>query len=190
MGDLQFYDLPGGTYVFDQAAIVDQQQQVVALLVVGIPSDVPYWLGDLFSVLETTIPLVLLLSIVAGYWLAGRAMRPVQAITRTAQQISETDLHRRLKLKQRDELGELAATFDGMLDRLEAAFERQRQFTADASHELRTPLSIVDLEATRALARELTAQEYRQTITTIQQENVATEPRHDGSHHVTHRSRP
>ena len=74
-------------------------------------------------------------------------MRPVQAITRTAQQISETDLHRRLKLKQRDELGELAATFDRMLDRLEEAFERQRQFTADASHELRTPLSIVDLEA-------------------------------------------
>lgn len=170
-GDLQFYNLAGKSFEFDQAAIVNQQQQVVALLVVGIPSDVPYWLSDLLSVFAMAVPLVLLLSIAAGYWLAGRAMRPVQAITRTAQQISETDLHRRLKLKQRDEMGELAATFDRMLDRLEAAFARQRQFTADASHELRTPLSIVDLEATRALAHNLTPQEYQQTITTIQQEN-------------------
>ncbi len=170
-GGLQFYNLAGVSYEFDQAAIVSQQQQVVALLVVGIPSDVSSWLADLLSVFAMAVPLVLLFSIAAGYWLAGRAMRPVQAITRTAQQIGETDLHRRLKLKQRDELGELAATFDRMLDRLEAAFARQRQFTADASHELRTPLSIVDLEATRALARDLTPQEYQQTITTIQQEN-------------------
>jgi len=170
-GGLQFYPLPNGSYEFDQAAIVNQQQQVVALLVVGIPSDNSNRLRDLLSVLAMTLPLMILLSSTGGYWLAGRAMRPVQAITRTARQISETDLHRRLKLKQRDELGELAATFDGMLDRLEAAFERQRQFTADASHELRTPLSIVDLEAERALAKEHTSQEYRQVITTIQEEN-------------------
>ena len=171
IGNLQFYNLAGQSYEFDQAAIVNQQQQVVALLVVGIPSDVSFWLADLLSVFAMAAPLALLLSIAAGYWLAGRAMRPVQAITHTARQISETDLHRRLKLKQRDELGELAATFDRMLDRLEAAFARQRQFTADASHELRTPLSIVDLEATRALAHDLTPQAYQQTITTIQQEN-------------------
>ncbi len=149
-GGLQSYNLAGGSYMFDQAALVNQQHQVLALLAVGIPSDVSSWLSDLLSVLAMTLPLMLLLSSAGGYWLAGRAMRPVQAITRTAQQISETDLHRRLKLKQRDELGELAATFDGMLDRLEAAFDRQRQFTADASHELRTPLSIVDLETERA----------------------------------------
>jgi two-component system OmpR family sensor kinase len=176
IGDLQFYSLAGQSYEFDQAAIVNQQQQVVALLVVGIPSDVSFWLTDLLSVFALAAPLALLLSIAAGYWLAGRAMRPVQAITHTARQISETDLHRRLELKQRDELGELAATFDRMLDRLEAAFARQRQFTADASHELRTPLSIVDLEATRALAHDLTPQAYQQTITTIQQE----------SRHMTH----
>src|SRR5437763_662115 len=54
---------------------------------------------------------------------------------------------------------------------LEAAFERQRQFTADASHELRTPLTIVDLEATRALTHKLTTQQYQQAITIMQQEN-------------------
>ncbi|HYL43521.1 MAG TPA: ATP-binding protein [Ktedonobacteraceae bacterium] len=169
-GDTTSYWLPGGNYEFTQAAIVDKQQ-AVALFAVGIPSDAPFLLNDLSSVLAIAMPLCLLLSSVGGYWLASRAMRPVQTITRTAQEISETDLHRRLNLKRRDELGQLGATFDSMLARLEAAFERQRQFTADASHELRTPLTIVDLEATRALTHKLTAQQYQQAIAVMQQEN-------------------
>lgn len=169
-GDTTSYWLPGGNYEFAQAAIVNKQQ-AVALFAIGIPSDAPFLLADLSSVLAIAMPLCLLLSSVGGYWLASRAMRPVQTITRTAQEISETDLHRRLNLKRRDELGQLGATFDSMLARLEAAFERQRQFTADASHELRTPLTIVDLEATRALTHKLTAQQYQQAITIMQQEN-------------------
>jgi signal transduction histidine kinase len=165
------YSLPDGNYEFTQGVIVNQQGQAVALLAVGITSVGPFLLNDLSSILALAAPLCLLLSGVGGYWLAGRTLRPVQTITRTAQQISETDLHRRLNLKQRDELGELGGTFDGMLARLEAAFERQRQFTADASHELRTPLTIVDLEAGRALSHELTPQENRQIMTVIQQEN-------------------
>ncbi|HEX6553263.1 MAG TPA: HAMP domain-containing sensor histidine kinase [Ktedonobacteraceae bacterium] len=165
------YSLPDGNYEFMQGVIVNQQGQAVALLAVGIASVGPFLLNDLSSILALAAPLCLLLSVVGGYWLAGRTLRPVQTITRTAQEISETDLHRRLNLKQRDELGELGGTFDGMLARLEAAFERQRQFTADASHELRTPLTIVDLEAGRALSHELTPQENRQIMTVIQQEN-------------------
>ena len=57
-------------------------------------------------------------------------MRPVHFITQTARQISESDLSQRLRLNRDDELGELADTFDQMLDRVQAAFERQRQFTA------------------------------------------------------------
>lgn len=107
-------------------------------------------------------PLTLLLAAAGGYWLASRAIRPVQAITQTARDISETDLSRRLNLPNRDELGELAATFDRMLDRLQAAFERQRRFTGDASHELRTPLTIVNLEVEHALANpNLTAEQSR-----------------------------
>ena len=68
-------------------------------------------------------------------------------------------------------MGELAATFDRMLDRLEGAFERQQQFTADASHELRTPLSIVRTEAERVLHRPHTSQEYVQALSIISQEN-------------------
>src|SRR5437868_8067541 len=114
-----------------------------------------------------------LLSCTGRYWLARRVMRRVQAITGTAWQISETDLHRRLKLKQRDELGELADTFDQMLARLEAAFERQRQFTADASHELRTPLSIVSLETERALAQLRSPEDYQRALAIIQSESGA-----------------
>src|SRR5207245_5691751 len=127
------YSLTDGGYEFRQGVIVNQQGQAVALLAVGITSVGPFLVNDLSSILALAAPLCLLLSGVGGYWLAGRTLRPVQTITRTAREISETDLHRRLNLKQRDELGELGGTFDGMLARLEAAFERQRQFTADAS---------------------------------------------------------
>jgi signal transduction histidine kinase len=98
-------------------------------------------------------------------------MRPVQIITHAARDMSETDLSRRLNLKTKDELGELADTFDAMLARLQAAFERQQQFTADASHELRTPLTIVNLEASRALSNRRTPQEYERALNVIQSEN-------------------
>ncbi len=143
---------------------------VAALLVVGVRSDVAQQMAALAQTLETVVPLTLIVCAGGGYWLAHRALRPVRTITRTAQEINATDLGRRLNLRRDDELGQLGATFDHMLDRLEAAFERQRQFTADASHELRTPLAIVDLEAARALARERTPAEYRRAIAVMQQE--------------------
>jgi signal transduction histidine kinase len=113
----------------------------------------------------------LVIALLGGYWLSDRAMRPVHTITQAARSISETDLSRRLNMKSKDELGELADTFDGMLGRLQAAFERQRQFVADASHELRTPLTIVNLETSRALAFPRKAEEYRQSLSIIQCEN-------------------
>src|SRR6266516_382687 len=115
--------------------------------------------------------LALLVAAIGGYWLAGKALRPVKMITRTANEISATDLRRRLHLQSRDEFGELAATFDHMLARLEAAFKRQAQFTADASHELRTPLTIIDLEINRALTQLEQPEAYRHVLEQIQAEN-------------------
>src|SRR5216683_158279 len=81
-------------------------------------------------------------SVVLGWVVAGRALRPLRAITAATRQISEDDLHRRLAMPgPRDELTDLADTIDGLLARLQAAFEAQRNFVANASHELRTPLS-------------------------------------------------
>ncbi|HZY40539.1 MAG TPA: ATP-binding protein, partial [Anaerolineae bacterium] len=101
-------------------------------------------------------------------FIADRALRPIDAITRQAQRISEQDLHHRLNLDlPDDEVGRLARTFDAMLIRLDAAFQRQRQFTADASHELRTPLTVMKTNLGVTLNRPRSAKQYETALTQI-----------------------
>jgi signal transduction histidine kinase len=96
--------------------------------------------------------LMALLSLGLGWVVAGRVLRPLQRITATAQRLSERTLHQRIALDgPDDELKELADTFDRMLARLDAAFDSQRRFAANASHELRTPLAISRTEVDLAL---------------------------------------
>jgi signal transduction histidine kinase len=140
----------------------------IAILVVGFPHE-NRTLTPFFSFIHGII--LFLITIIGGYMLASEAMRPVRMITRMASQINATDLRRRLHWQRRDEFGELTATFDQMLARLEAAFKRQAQFVADASHELRTPLTIMNLEIDRALTQLQTPEEYRQVLEQIQAEN-------------------
>jgi signal transduction histidine kinase len=90
-------------------------------------------------------------SLVIGWVLSGRALRPVRSITRTAEEIQATDLSRRIRLGgPGDELRELADTIDSMLERLDRTFRAQRQLIDDVSHELRTPLTLIraNLDAT------------------------------------------
>jgi signal transduction histidine kinase len=94
-----------------------------------------------------------IVSVAAGWMLAGRALRPLRAITQTARRVSGENLGERIDLKgPADELKELADTFDGMLSRLDGTFASQRHFVANASHELRTPLAIMRTEVDVALA--------------------------------------
>jgi signal transduction histidine kinase len=94
-----------------------------------------------------------IVSVVAGWLLAGRALRPLRDITATARRVSGENLGERISLERpADELKELADTFDGMLGRLDAAFASQRHFVANASHELRTPLAIMRTEVDVSLA--------------------------------------
>ncbi|PRY56046.1 sensor histidine kinase [Glycomyces artemisiae] len=84
-----------------------------------------------------------LLAVVFGSLMAGRVLRPIDAITATARRVADRSLHERIDLDgPNDELKRLADTFDGMLARLDRAFEGQRRFVANASHELKTPLAI------------------------------------------------
>jgi signal transduction histidine kinase len=94
-----------------------------------------------------------MISVASGWLLAGRALRPLRDITATARRVSGENLGERISLVgPADELRELADTFDGMLERLDAAFASQRHFVANASHELRTPLAIMRTEVDVALA--------------------------------------
>ena len=117
--------------------------------------------------------LVLLLAAVAGRWLLSSALRPVARMTRQAATWSERDLDRRFGLGEpHDELTQLAATLDGLLDRLAASLRHEQRFSAELSHELRTPLSRVIAETELALRRERTQSEYRETIELVHRNAV------------------
>jgi signal transduction histidine kinase len=95
-----------------------------------------------------------IVSAALGWLVAGRALRPVRQMTAAAQRISEDNLHERLAVAgPRDELKELGDTIDGLLARLEGAFNAQRRFVANASHELRTPLTTMRASLDVALAK-------------------------------------
>jgi signal transduction histidine kinase len=94
------------------------------------------------------------ISVVLGWLIAGRALRPVREMTAAARRISEDSLDERLALRgPADELKELGDTIDGLLERLEVAFSAQRRFVANASHELRTPLTTMRAALDVALAK-------------------------------------
>lgn len=125
-------------------------------------------LWQLKAVIALAIPMTLLAASAGGWFLASRALGPVDRVTRTAQRLGAEDLSARLHLPEtHDEVGRLAATFDGMLDRLERAFQQQRQFTADAAHELRTPLALLTSRADVALERPRHPAEYRRVLTEL-----------------------
>jgi signal transduction histidine kinase len=89
------------------------------------------------------LAIMTVVSVAVGWIAAGRVLRPLRTITSTTRQISEENLHQRLALPgPPDELRDLGDTIDGLLERLEVAFEAQRSFVASASHELRTPLTL------------------------------------------------
>jgi len=109
------------------------------------------------------------------YAISRRALAPVDAITSTARSISEHSLSRRLaSLKTGDELQRLAETFNQMMDRLETAFKRITQFTADASHELRTPTALIRTTAELSLRRDRDNAEYREALVQILEEAKGT----------------
>ena len=103
------------------------------------------------------------MGLAGGYWLAARAIHPIEDISATALKISAGDLSQRINVADTEnELGHLAAVLNSTFARLEAAFAQQARFTADASHELRTPVSVILTQTQAALSRPRTEPEYRE----------------------------
>ncbi len=122
-------------------------------------------LHNLLVVLGISIPLAILLFGYGGWFLAGVALRPVDLITRSAKKITAENLSHRLEVvNPRDEIGQLAATFNDTLARLENSFKRTRQFSVDVSHELRTPLTILRGETELGLKLAKEPDEFRELL--------------------------
>jgi len=121
-------------------------------------------LHRLIFVLLVASPLAVAVSMLGVWFLAGRALRPVDAITLTAQRIAAGDLTQRIQTRSKDEIGRLASTFNDMIARLEVSFRQIRQFSADASHELRTPLTIIKGETELALRKPRSPEMYREAL--------------------------
>jgi len=119
-------------------------------------------------ILQETLPFLVILASVAGYWLSGRALAPVNAIIETARGVGIQNLSNRLAVPPaQDELRRLSETLNDMLARIEASVKRITQFTADASHDLRTPIALIRSSAELSLRRPRTEDEYRETLARI-----------------------
>ncbi len=113
------------TFALDATDSIESNRNLVLILIAGIPS-------------------ALILALVGGHFLAGRALSPIKAITRKAREVTAENLSERLPVQNpHDEIGHLASVFNATLARLESSFQQLRRFTADASHELRTPLTSI-----------------------------------------------
>ncbi len=130
--------------------------------------DVPAPLASLRLALLLMTPLSVLLATVGGYWLAARALGPVDDVTRLAREIGASNLGRRLPSpKAQDEIGRLVETFNAMISRLESSFAAMQRFTADASHELRGPLASMRGAVDVALSRAREPEEYRNVLRSV-----------------------
>ncbi len=165
---LATYDGGGGESRIFTTPVLRDGEPVAILQSAHATDDMRETLRGLQLILLIGVPSAIVLASVGGWWLASRALSPIDGITRAAQQITAQDLSRRLNADlPDDEVGRLARTFDGMIARLDASFQRQRQFTADASHELRTPLTAIRGQIDVALERPRVPAEYQRVLTAV-----------------------
>ena len=178
IGDLMF--------ITRNADPADDSFRLLAVAVAGPPRRIVVvgaTLGDVIEARERLLlimgaggPVALLVVAVAGWLLAGAALRPVERMRREAAAVSASDPSRRLPVPETgDELARLATTLNSMLDRLQEALERERRFVDDASHELRTPLATLRGEIDLALARRRDAGELEASLRSAQEDVIRLE---------------
>jgi heavy metal sensor kinase len=150
-GTVPEYDLEV-TFALDATDSIESNRNLALILIAGLPS-------------------ALILALLGGYFLAGRALSPIKTITRKAQEITAENLSERLPVQNpHDEIGHLASVFNATLARLESSFQQLRRFTADASHELRTPLTSIRSVGEVALQKSSDQKTYQEAIGSMLEE--------------------
>jgi heavy metal sensor kinase len=159
--DVRIYNYP----------VYDNNQLLAVVQVAQSLQDMQDTLQSLLATLLISIPILVTLAGVSGYFLAARALAPIDQITSTAHRISAKDLSARLNIPVTDdEVGRLTQTLNDMLARLDDSFQRERQFTNDASHELRTPLTAMQAILGVTRERRRAPEEYEQALDDLGEE--------------------
>jgi len=155
--------------VLDQVVVAGNRTYLVQ--VATLMDDYYAALDRIQALLLVSIPVFLVCAAIGGYWMSRHALDPVDRIIQTAKNISVQNLSSRLEVPRTgDELQGLSETLNGMLERLETAFKKITQFTADASHELRTPIAVMRTRAELSLRRARSVDDYRDTVAQIHSE--------------------
>ena len=167
------FHFPGGSTAAPVRSRMLQRQFLVNgetyFLELGAPTDdTIYVLQSLRFLLLSLVPVVAAIACFGGYWLSGRALKPVQDVTAAALMISIENLSGRLPVPETgDEIAQLVRVLNSMLERLDAAVKTLSQFAADASHELRTPLAVIRTTAELALRRGRPPESYRESLQAV-----------------------
>jgi len=143
-----------------------ERDKVTTIVQVGTSlEDFDETIRRLLLIFLISIPTSIAITTVSGYFLARKALKPVDKIRRTAIKISSSNLDERIDVgEKRDELGRLATTFNDMIERLKESFQRINQFSIDVSHELKTPLTILKGETEVALRKDRNIEEYKKIL--------------------------
>lgn len=158
-------------YIFDRSLT---QEGLEGLWLRGVVAETQ-GKEEMSSILRLSLillPILVLYAIIGGYLIAGRTLKPIKQILETASQIGKgDDLKKRIKIGEgKDELHQLADSFNEMFARLERSFEKEQQFTSDASHELRTPMTVIMAQCEYSLEKKRTPEEYETALTVIQRQ--------------------
>lgn len=168
---INFDDESGNWLIFDQQ-LVEDEENIGWIRAYGSLESVHSALSNLKITILIASPIYLLIGVLGGLFISKKSLKPIDDITKTAQVISTGDLSQRLNMVNTgDEVSRLAQTFDEMIDKLEVSLAKEKKFTANASHELRTPISVIMANSEDMLARDYSANEYKEAISLILSES-------------------
>lgn len=143
-----------------------QGTKIIGFMIVAMSlEDSIMVLNNLFTIMLIAYPMILLVLFLIARFIAGRSIKPISTIIETSNDITKDNLKSRIPLPQnRDELFTLSQTINNLLDRVENAIEREKQFTSDASHELRTPLAVIKGTLEVLVRKPRNPEEYKEKI--------------------------